>query len=121
MQKWRAILFGLDSDRLMYAKTVGYPPAPKKKDDPGVAAVADPIEDTGGSPKMLEGRPEIFPHYCFGQIEKDLDRTFALPQFKRDVFEMTLKRIANHFPIMGYTQGINFIVGYLLIAGFSEN
>lgn len=32
---------------------------------------------------------------------------------------MVLKRISNHFPTMGYTQGINFIVGYLLIIGFS--
>lgn len=34
---------------------------------------------------------------------------------------MILKRISNHFPLMGYTQGINFVVGYLLIAGFSES
>jgi hypothetical protein len=32
---------------------------------------------------------------------------------------MVLKRITNQFPIMGYTQGINFIVGYLLIIGYS--
>ena len=33
---------------------------------------------------------------------------------------MILKRIANYFPRMGYTQGINFIVGYFLIVGYSE-
>lgn len=32
-----------------------------------------------------------------------------------------LQRISNHFPAMGYTQGINFIVGYLLIIGYSES
>jgi hypothetical protein len=31
-----------------------------------------------------------------------------------------LKRIANHFPKMGYTQGINFMVSYLTLVGYSE-
>ena len=34
---------------------------------------------------------------------------------------MVLKKVSNHFPVMGYTQGINFIIGYLLIIGYSEN
>ena len=63
---------------------------------------------------------EILPHSCFSQIEKDLDRTFVLPVLQRTTFSNILKRISNHFPVTGYTQGINFIVGYLLIIGYSE-
>ena len=36
-----------------------------------------------------------------------------------NLFEGVLKRIANHFPKMGYTQGVNFVVGYLLLIGYS--
>ena len=59
-------------------------------------------------------------HECFPQIEKDLNRTFDFQFNTKQVFEKILKKIANHFPAMGYTQGVNFVVGYLLILGYSE-
>lgn len=59
-------------------------------------------------------------HSCFQQIEKDLNRTFSFQQHTQLAFENVLKRIANHFPSMGYTQGVNFVVGYLLLQGYSE-
>ena len=43
-----------------------------------------------------------------------------MPVLQRTTFSNILKRISNHFPVTGYTQGINFIVGYLLIIGYSE-
>ena len=59
-------------------------------------------------------------HSCFEQIEKDLNRTFDFQMHTKALFEKVLKRIANHFPVMGYTQGVNFVVGYLLILGYGE-
>lgn len=64
-------------------------------------------------------------HPCFSQIEKDLQRTFPTEKFFQSeegikVFQRLLKRLALYFPSVGYTQGINFIVGYLLVLGFSE-
>lgn len=35
-------------------------------------------------------------------------------------FSHILKQITNHFPKMGYCQSLNFIVGYLLVLGFSQ-
>lgn len=62
-------------------------------------------------------------HDCFVQIDKDISRTFdvSIGLGRRREFESVLKRIANHFPKMGYTQGINFIVSYLFILGYSEH
>lgn len=39
---------------------------------------------------------------------------------KKKSLEKILKLISNNFPLMGYTQGINFIIGYLLMIGYSE-
>lgn len=36
------------------------------------------------------------------------------------LFERLLKRIALHYPKLGYTQGINFVAGYFLLEGLSE-
>ena len=58
-------------------------------------------------------------HECFEQIDKDLNRTFQLPEQERRAFEAVLKKIANHFPKMGYTQGINFVVAFLVLLGYS--
>jgi hypothetical protein len=60
-------------------------------------------------------------HECFSQIEKDLNRTFDFQKQTKQLFEHVLKRIANHFPVMGYTQGVNFVVGYLLMVGYDDN
>lgn len=43
-----------------------------------------------------------------------------MPSVQRDKFAHTLKKISNYFPKMGYTQGINFIVGYLFVVGYSD-
>jgi len=62
---------------------------------------------------------ELLWHSEFDQIEKDIERTFPNYDFDKKSFVAVLRRITNHFPKMGYTQGINFIVGYLLIIGYS--
>ena len=64
-------------------------------------------------------------HPCFPQIEKDLQRTFPTEKFFQTqegiaTFQRLLKRLALYFPSVGYTQGINFIVGYLLVLEFTE-
>ena len=33
---------------------------------------------------------------------------------------MLLKNFAVHFPKIGYTQGLNLVAGYLLLAGFND-
>ena len=63
-------------------------------------------------------------HPCFSQIEKDLLRTFPGEKFFQSqdgilIFQRLLKRLALYFPTVGYTQGINFIVGYLLVLEFT--
>jgi hypothetical protein len=35
-------------------------------------------------------------------------------------FEALLKKFALYFPKVGYTQGLNFLAGYILIAGFDD-
>lgn len=64
-------------------------------------------------------------HSCFSQIKKDILRSFPNNTFfalKSNLhrFELLLKKFALYFPKLGYTQGLNFIAGYLLIAGFSD-
>ena len=64
-------------------------------------------------------------HPCFGQIKKDIPRTFPDQKFFADPFnlsrfELILKKFAIYFPKVGYTQGLNFLAGYLLLAGFSD-
>lgn len=59
----------------------------------------------------------------FKQIDKDVKRTYPNSDFYNDVdnidaFSRILKNIANYFPESGYTQGINFIVGFLQQCGF---
>lgn len=65
-------------------------------------------------------------HSCFIQIKKDIVRSFPNSQFfynKSNLqrFENLLKKFAIYFPKVGYTQGINFLAGYILIAGFDDN
>ena len=64
-------------------------------------------------------------HPSFDQISKDIARTFPEEQFFMDPvnlarFETLLKKFALYFPKVGYTQGLNFLSGYLLLAGFSD-
>lgn len=64
-------------------------------------------------------------HPCFPQITKDVNRTFPdLPYFgkKSNVgrFERILKKLALFFPHVGYTQGLNFTCGFLLISGCED-
>ena len=64
-------------------------------------------------------------HSCFTQIKKDTVRSFPNNQFfysktNMERFETLLKKFALYFPKVGYTQGINFLAGYILIAGFDD-
>ena len=104
------LLFGLDKDDYTYKRCVGFAAPPEEKS----SAVL--VVDRKGEPR--EGDPQY--HSCFEQIEKDLNRTFDFKQHTKQLFEETLKKIANHFPTMGYTQGVNFVVGYLLILGYES-
>jgi len=36
-------------------------------------------------------------------------------------FELLLKKFAIYFPKIGYTQGLNFVAGYLLMCGFDDD
>lgn len=64
-------------------------------------------------------------HKAFKQINKDITRTypdapfFANNMANLDVFNRVLCKIAVYFPRVGYTQGMNFLVGYFLIHGVS--
>jgi hypothetical protein len=107
LRKWKLVVLGLDKDDSEYCECLGI-------SREGRSLVSS--EDDGHA----EGA--IVVHECFAQIEKDLERTFEGPvgEGKKREFENVLKRIANHFPKMGYTQGINFVVSYLVVVGFSE-
>ena len=64
-------------------------------------------------------------HPCFNQITKDVTRTYPeLPFFGNihniERFEKILKKVALYFPEMGYTQGLNFAVGFLMLSGFED-
>lgn len=108
--KWRLVLLGLDRNDKAYSECVGL-----GSSDP--ESIINSEVEVGQEPSAL-----IF-HDCFVQIEKDISRTFdvSIGLGRRREFENVLKRIANHFPKMGYTQGINFIVSYLFILGYSEH
>ena len=59
-------------------------------------------------------------HPCFIQIGKDIDRTYPNhPRYNqpqgRAEFEKVLRRVALQFPVLGYTQGVNFLVGFILM------
>lgn len=101
------MLFGLDSDKKYYCECLG------------LSEEAEPLASEGIIPIESNMQSSIIYHECFIQIEKDLDRTFSLTGGRKQDFENVLKRIANFFPKMGYTQGINFVVGFLIIAGYS--
>ena len=64
-------------------------------------------------------------HTCFIQIKKDLARSFPDHTFfstpkNMARFEVLLKKFALYFPKIGYTQGLNFLAGYILLAGFND-
>ena len=64
-------------------------------------------------------------HPCFPQIAKDVTRTYPQSSFfgnklNLDRFENVLKKIAVYFPHVGYTQGLNFVCGFLLLSGCQE-
>lgn len=64
-------------------------------------------------------------HNCFTQIKKDTCRSFPscgffLNKNNLERFENLLKKFALYFPKVGYTQGLNFLAGYILIAGFDD-
>lgn len=37
------------------------------------------------------------------------------------MFEAALKKLAVYFPRTGYTQGMNFVVGFFLLSGLNVN
>lgn len=37
-----------------------------------------------------------------------------------EVLENVLKMLAIYFPKIGYTQGLNYLAGYLIMLGFTE-
>jgi hypothetical protein len=39
----------------------------------------------------------------------------------RNSFRRLLRRVALYFPHLGYTQGVNFIAGFLMITGYNES
>ena len=100
--RWKIVLFGLDKNDEKYVNSLGLP-----EDDSHPALPSE------------QNNLTLAHHNCFDQIDKDLHRTFNLPEQKRKMFENVLKRIANHFPKTGYTQGMNFIIGYLILIGYS--
>lgn len=120
MEKWKLLLFGLDFDCLPYVNCLGYPPNAIKQHHGNRLQDGEHSPDGPNRASAAAEQQPLVAHACFAQIEKDLDRTFQLPAHQREAFARILRRISNHFPAMGYTQGINFIVGYLLIIGYSE-
>ena len=64
-------------------------------------------------------------HSCFIQIKKDITRSFPGNQFLSEPkniqrFQQLLKKFAFYFPKVGYTQGLNFLAGYVILAGFTD-
>lgn len=116
-EKWKMILYCLDNDHSKYYDCLSYPhfvsQEPRQNEE-------NSEESFGWMHTQEEQVVELIPHKVFVQIEKDIERTFPSIPFDKKSFERILKRISNHFPTMGYTQGINFVVGYLLIVGYSE-
>ena len=75
---------------------------------------------------MFWEKNKMVKHSSFDQIRKDICRSFPKEEFFREGnnvvrFEILLKKFALFFPKVGYTQGLNFIAGYLLIVGFSDD
>ena len=65
-------------------------------------------------------------HNSFKQINKDIRRTFPDSQFfrsesNRNAFEELLKKFAVYFAKTGYTQGMNFLAGYLLMGNIGSD
>jgi hypothetical protein len=63
-------------------------------------------------------------HPAFKQVKKDVARSFSTTQFFNEEpnlirFENLLKKFVLYFPKIGYTQGLNFVAGYFLLAGFN--
>lgn len=62
-------------------------------------------------------------HQTFKQIEKDITRTYPESSFfvnkksNQELFDQVLRKIAVYFPRTGYTQGMNFLVGFFLLSG----
>lgn len=108
MMKWKLVVFGLDKDDKKYCECLGLSNQDKS------LIIKEPQFDN-------PDESALGVHECFVQIEKDIDRTFDTPvaDGKKRQFENVLKRIANHFPKMGYTQGINFLVSYFIVIGYS--
>ena len=64
-------------------------------------------------------------HPSFTQISKDVNRTFPEISYfgvKTNIerFNKILKKISLFFPIIGYTQGLNLVTGYLMLSGFED-
>lgn len=59
-------------------------------------------------------------HQCVGQIQLDIKRTFPgrLSAEQCQQLLNVLTRLAAYFPQVGYTQGMNYVVGFLLLCGF---
>lgn len=56
----------------------------------------------------------------FYQISLDVNRTFPkVDSLNRNDLTILLKNIVNSFGGIGYTQGMNFYAGFLLLCGFN--
>jgi uncharacterized protein YllA (UPF0747 family) len=115
LNKWKFILFGLDASNPAYVSCLGYP-------SHSVQATNDTDNNTERTlPEThVTHNPELIEHRHFRQIDKDIERTYPDSNLEKQGFASILKQLTNHFPEMGYTQGINFVVGYFLIIGFSH-
>lgn len=69
--------------------------------------------------------PKYIVHPTFRNVEKDITRTFPDCSFfggkklHLDTFAQVLQKLAVYFPHIGYTQGMNFIVGFFLLSGLN--
>ena len=113
MEKWRILLYGTHKADQVYRQCLSF----EVRQDWGREGEGQ----VTGNKSYHQLRAVTSYHECFNQIEKDLSRTFDFQADKRLKFEQILKRISNYFPSMGYTQGVNFVVGYLLLLGYSES
>jgi hypothetical protein len=75
--------------------------------------------------------PDFFPQHCHRicfhdtAIEKDLNRTLPHCEYYREVenilkLSRVLRAVAHYFPKVGYTQGMNFVCGMILLVSRSD-
>lgn len=61
-------------------------------------------------------------HSCVSQILLDIKRTFPgkLSNEQCQLLTGVLTKLAAYFPHVGYTQGMNYLVGFLLLCGYED-